>query len=144
MPGIMSQGEFGRIDHDEEPPLGPPALLLCGHSAEESGTLSSFLNTLDMQAHRLVMCTEPMLARTLEEALTAVDEAPPVPADKLPRVIVLSGMTGAQVRVFLHRYASNRLPRPIFAMVTPSNLSFAVRDLLIDLLQEHRAMTEKK
>ena len=140
----MSQGEFKRIDQDEGAPLGPLALLVCGFSLEESRTVSSFLGTIDASEHRVVLCTEPMLAQSLGEALTTTEESPPVPPDKLPRVIVLSGMTGAQVRVFLDQYASTQLPRPIFATVTPSNLDFTVRDLLIELLQEHRAMAERK
>lgn len=137
----MSQGEFKRIDQDEEAPLGPLALLMCGHSSEESRTVSSFLGAISASEHRVVLCTEPMLAQSLGDALATTEESPPVPPDKLPRVIVLSGMTGAQVRVFLDRYASTLLPRPIFATVTPSNLSLTVRDLLVELLQEHRAMT---
>jgi hypothetical protein len=139
----MSQGDFKRIDADGGPPLGPLALLLCGFSSEESETVSSFLKTIDASEHRVVLCTEPMLAQTLAEALTTTEEVPAVPPDKLPRVIVLSGMTGAQVRVFLDQYASTRLPRPIFATVTPGNLSFTVRDLLVELLKEHRAMTKE-
>ena len=137
----MSQGECKRIDQDEEAPLGPLALLMCGHSSEESRTVSSFLGAISASEHRVVLCTEPMVAQSLGEALATTEESPPVPPDKLPRVIVLSGMTGAQVRVFLDQYASTLLPRPIFATVTPSNLSFTVRDLLVELLQEHRAMT---
>jgi hypothetical protein len=140
----MSQGEFKKIDQDEEAPLGPLALLLCGFSLEESRTVSSFLGTIDASEHRVVLCTEPMLVQSLGEALTTTEESPPVPPDKLPRAMVLSGMTGPQVRVFLDQYASTQLPRPIFATVTPSNLNFTVRDLLIELLQEHRAMSERK
>jgi len=140
----MSQGEFKRIDQDEGAPLGPLALLLCGFSPEESRTIFSFLGTIDASEHRVVLCTEPMLAQSLGEALTTTEEVPPVPPGKLPRVIVLSGMSGAQVRVFLDQYASTQLPRPIFATVTPSNLDFTVRDLLVELLQEHRAMSERE
>jgi hypothetical protein len=140
----MSQGEFKKIDQDEGAPLGPLALLLCGFSLEESRTVSSFLGTIAASEHRVVLCTEPMLVQSLGEALTTTEESPPVPSDKLPRAMVLSGMTGAQVRVFLDQYASTQLPRPIFATVTPSNLNFTVRDLLIELLQEHRAMSERK
>jgi len=140
----MSQGEFKKIDRDEGAPLGPLALLLCGFSLEESRTLSSFLGTIDASEHRVVLCTEPMLAQPLREALTTAEEFPPVPPDKLPRAIVLSGMSGAQVRVFLDQYASTQLPRPIFATVTPSNLDFTVRDLLVELLHERRAMSERR
>lgn len=140
----MSQGDFKRIDQDEGTPLGPLAVLLCGYSDEESRVVSSLLDRIDLPEHRVIPCSEAMLKDTLGEALRRTDEALPVPPDKLPRVMVLSGMTAAQVRALLDHYASTRLPRPIFATVTPSNLDFTVRDLLIDLLKEHRAMTAKK
>jgi hypothetical protein len=140
----MSEGEFKRIDEDEGPPPGPLALLLSGFSSEEAGTVSIFLGSLELPEHRVVLCTEPMLAKPLGEALTTTEDDPPVPSDQLPRVIVLSGLTGPQVRVFLDRYASTGLTRPIFATVTPSNRNFTVRDLLIELLREHRAMLERK
>ena len=136
----MSQGEFKRIDEDEGAPLGPLALLLCGFSADEAQTVASFLGTIGFLDHRVVLCTEPMLSKSLGEALTTTDDDPPVQPDQLPRVIVLSGLTGTQVRVFLDRFSSTQLPRPIFAAVTPSNLSFTVRELLIELLKEHQAM----
>ena len=136
----MSQGEFKRIDKDEGAPLGPLALLLCGFSTDQAQTVSSFLGTVELADHRVVLCTEPMLSKPLGEALTTTEDDPPVPPDQLPRVIVLSGMTGTQVRIFLDRFSSTQLPRPIFATVTPSNLGFTVRDLLIELLKEHRAM----
>jgi hypothetical protein len=139
----MSNGEFKRIDQDQGAPLGPLALLVCGYSPEESGIVSSLLGRIDASEHRVVLCTEPMLAQSLGEALTTTEEFPPVLPDKLPRVIVLSGMTGAQVRCFLEQYSSTQLPRPILAAVTPSNLSLTVRDLLVDLLKEHRAMAKK-
>lgn len=140
----MSQGDFKRIDQDEGAPLGPLALLVCGFSPEDSRRLSSLLGMIDAPEHRVILCTEPMLVQSVGEALTTTEESPPVAPDKLPRVVVLSGMTGAQVRVFLDQYASTQLPRPIFATVTHSNLEFKVRDLLIELLKEHRAMSERK
>lgn len=63
----------------------------------------------------MILCTEAMLRETLREALSTTDEVLRVPPDKLPRVMVLSGMTGARVRA-----------------------------LLIDLVNEHRAMSVKK
>jgi hypothetical protein len=48
-----------------------------------------------------------------------------------------------RIDAFLNRFASTGLPRPIFATVTPSNLGFKVRDLLVELLQVHRATAGK-
>jgi Domain of unknown function (DUF3783) len=140
----MSQAEFRRIDQDEGGPLGPDAVLLCGYSIEESRGISSLLGRIEASGHRVILCTEAMLGQTLAEALGTADEALPVPPDKLPRVIVLSGMTGEQVRALLDQYSALKLPRPIFATVTPTNRSFTVRDLLVDLLKEHRAVKAKK
>lgn len=124
--------------------MGPSAVFLCGYSIEESSRIASLLERIDAPGHRVILCTEPMLGQRLGEALEATEEAPPVPPEKLPRVLVASGLAGPQIRTLLDAYASTQLPRPIFAAVTPSNLAFTVRDLLVELLQEHRAMTAKK
>lgn len=141
----MSQDGFKKIERDDEAPLGPPALLLCGYSPEESEAVASLLKKVEAPWHRVVLCTEAMLAQTLGEALAGGEKsASPVPPEKLPRVLVLSGMTGAQLHALLGQYSSTQLPRPIFATATPVNLGVTVRDLLIDLLQEHRAMAGRR
>ena len=75
------------------------------------------------------------------EAATSLPDASPLPPDALPQVVVLSGMTGRQIHGLIDGWRAARLPAPIWASTTPSNLEFPVRVLVKELLAERRAMT---
>ncbi len=134
------EGEFQRIDDDTKMGLGPPALLICGFAPEISAALKKVLEKADAADHRLVFCTPAMVKQPLGEALDSTSEDAPAEPDKLPRAMVLSGMSGTQINTFLEAHRESPLPRCIFASVTPSNLRFPVGKLLNELLREQRAM----
>ena len=140
----MTDGTFSPIDDGDEQTLGPQAVLLCGFSSEEIDTIESLLQKIGAGDHRILRCTETMLGRRLGEALETAEEDPPLPPDKLPRAMVLSGLEGRQINELLKRFPSTDLVRPIFSTTTPSNLEFTVRELLVHLIEEHRAMMEQK
>ncbi len=120
---------------------GPSAVLLCGFSVAEAEQVRTALDKAQTGTERLILCTEGMLQKLLAEALEAPVEEEPVPPDRLPRVIVLSGMTERQIELFLGTFGASGLPRPIFATTTEWNLKRKVRDLLVDLLREQRALS---
>lgn len=123
---------------------GPSAVLLCGFSVAEAEQVRTVLDKARTGTERLILCTEGMLQKLLEEALEGAIEEEPVPPDRLPRVIVLSGMAERQVEPFLETFKASGLPRPIFATATEWNLKRKVRDLLVDLLQEQRALARSR
>jgi len=81
-----------------------------------------------------------MLGGTLQAALATTAPGPAVAADKLPRTVILSGLTGRQLHAMIDGWAAAGLAPPIWASTTPNNLEFTVRDLLRELLAEQRAM----
>ncbi len=138
------QGTFRKIDDDKDPGLGPPALLICGFDPAVAEKLRPVLSELGAPDHRLIFCTPAMVKQPLAQALEGADREEPAAPDQLPRVMVLSGLSGAQINAFLRKYAELGLPRPIFASVTPSNLKFPVGKLLNELLKEQRAMSRRR
>jgi hypothetical protein len=134
------KGTFQRIDDDQEQGLGPPALLICGFPTEIGETLRAALRKIGTPDHRLVFCTPSMVKRTLAEALAGDDSEETALPDQLPRVMVLSGLSGVQINNLLQGWSETGLPRPIFAGVTPHNLAFPVGKLLKELIQEQRGM----
>lgn len=123
---------------------GPSAVLLCGFSVAEAEQVRTVLDKAQTGTERLILCTEGMLQKHLEEALEGTMEEVPLAPDRLPRVIVLSGMTERQIEPFLETFKASGLPRPIFATATEWNLKRKVRDLLVDLLQEQRALSRSR
>lgn len=136
----MTDASFERIDDDDPTRVGPPALLLSGFAPEEVLPVQALLARVGAADHRVRRCSEAMLAMTLQQALTTEATGEPVPADQLPRVAVLSGLTGRQINATLDGWKDTGLARPIWASTTPNNLDFPVRVLLKELLAEQRAM----
>ena len=136
----QQDGEFQRIDDDGSAGLGPSALLICGFAPEISQDLKAVLEKAEAADHRLVFCTPAMIKQPLGEALESQTDEDPAAPDKLPRTMVLSGMSGVQINAFLDAYRQSGLSNCIFATVTPANLRFPVGKLLSELLREQRAM----
>ena len=140
----MSDKTVKRIEKDDPEAFGSKAVLVCGYRPEEAQAVAGLLETIGVPGHTILLCTLSKLSQTLEQALCATDPAPPVPEDKLPPVMILSGMSGSRIHAFIDGFPSTGLPRPIFASATQSNLQFIVRDLIIELLKEHQVMMENR
>ena len=142
----MKKHGFQKIDPRGEEICGPEAVLVCGFPATVEEPLRDLLARVDAPNHRVVFCTPRMvkqeLGRALEPGPDETDETPAAP-DELPRVMVLSGMTGGQLQNFVSTYRTAGLPRPIFASTTPINVGFPVGRLIVDLLKEQRAMSQR-
>lgn len=137
----MTENTFRELGGGERRIPGPRAVLLCGFSASEAEEVRALLDKAQTGTERLVLCSEGMLRRPLREVLEASVEEDPVLPERLPRVVLLSGMTEGQIQLFLDAFRASRLPRPIFATTTDSNLERNLREILVDLLQEHRSLT---
>ncbi len=78
----------------------------------------------------------------VDNALQGDDSGELLPVGKVPRVMLLSGLTDAQVSTVLDGYPSTGIEQPIFAVATVTNLSFTVIQLLEDLMAERQAVSD--
>ena len=138
----MADATFQRVDSRDDDAFGPPAVLLCGFSKESEPAFREVLEALGATEHRLVYCSPNMLEGTVEQALTVGADDDPAPPEALPQVVLLSGLSSAQIQGFLHEYRARGLPATIFASSTPTNLTFTVKGLLRELLREQREMSK--
>jgi hypothetical protein len=139
-PPTVPEG-FEIIDAERGAAVGPPAVLLAGFAEAEVAAVRSLLVAIGAPEHRVLRCTASALEQTVEQALGVDPGEDPLPAEKLPRVLLLSGLPDPRVHAALDHWAGIGLPRPLFACATPSNLAFTVKRLLGDLWREHRALS---
>jgi hypothetical protein len=139
---LTNDNAFQAVEQDDLTRVGPRAILICGFSTASEAAVRELLGWVNAPDVPLIFCAEALLTLPLVEALTNVDAGPPVPPDKLPPVMVLSGLTGQEIHGFLEHFAATNLPRPIFAAATPTNLTFTVKQLLAALRQERKAMPQ--
>ena len=130
---------FEALGNGDEAAFGPPAALIYGLSGDEASRVGSLLERAGAPDHRVVGVTTTMGEWTVGRALGGDDGGQLLPVGKVPRVVLLSGLTDRQVNAVLDAYRTTDLPKPIFAVATPANLEFTVVGLLGDLMAELQA-----
>lgn len=140
----MAEAGFRKVERDRERRFGSPGILLAGYAAAEAAAIRALLDRIGAAAVPLVACSAALLERTVADALAAVDPGEPAGPGQLPRVLLMSGLTGEEFHRLMDEFGETGLPRPIFAAATPTNLQFTVKQLLVELLREQRAMAEMR
>ncbi len=141
---MTEDGTFKKLDpeSDSDEAIGPATVLFCGFTPQEVMLIKTLLKAVGAEDHNTLLCTEQMIMQPLGQALLSTKQLTPVPPNKLPRVMVMSGLTAAQIHGILESYDLTKLRRPIFATTTERNLNFTVRELLVELIQEQKAMAK--
>jgi hypothetical protein len=132
---------FKKIDDQGVLP-GPRALLMCGFSESEHIALQNHLEQQGLKNIQVQPCRYDSLDQKLEEVLNGRSQRELVEAEKLPPVIVWSGIEHRELDSALQDFTDSGLKRPIFATATEPNLNFTVKELLNHLLSEQKAMRE--
>ena len=136
----MSDGNFTEMTIDERLLPGPRAFLVSGYGTDALGTLSAFLETLGYTDVPIKPCTSAQIDDTVQSVLESDTAGPPAGEGKLPNVMVFSGVTRQDVQAVMGRFSESGLPRPIFAVATPTSLGFTAKTLLLHLLEEEKAV----
>jgi Domain of unknown function (DUF3783) len=136
--------DFERIDEANEETFGPCAVLLCGFDPRELAPVGILLDRLGVEGCRVLFCSREMLGMAVGPVLEEAEQGTPLPPKKLPRTMLLSGMNGEQVQTVVQSFGATGLMRPIFATVTKINYRYTVKELLSELLREHRAMQKQQ
>ncbi|MDX9999654.1 MAG: hypothetical protein RBU30_00005, partial [Polyangia bacterium] len=98
---MTDEARFESLDEDDRFGQGPATILLAGFDADALPEVSALLARVGAPAHRPLLVTNEMLSGTLEAALGADTPGEPLPAEALPRVAILSGLTGRQIHAII-------------------------------------------
>jgi hypothetical protein len=137
---MTEEAHFEHLDENDLPVEGPAALLLGGFDPEALPAVQALLAEVGATGHRVLLVSRDMLGGTLGAALSTEMPGDPLPAEALPRVAILSGLSGRQIHAIIDSWPVTGLWRPIWASTTPTNLGFGLRDLFRELLAEQRAL----
>ncbi|XP_030451287.1 uncharacterized protein LOC115673298 [Syzygium oleosum] len=129
----------------EDPRYGPPALLLVGFDAEETGKIQQLLKEMDGEFLQIVYCTESMVNRSLWEAVHT--RQPDVKAIKIaknvPRICFLSGLSGEEMMMFIDAFPETGLEPAVFAALVPNSADKPVQELIEEIMGDHEMLTGK-
>lgn len=132
---------FKKIDEGGSLP-GPRALFYSGFSEETSEILKNYFSGKGLENINIIPCREDSLEAKVSEVLEGGSSAPVIEAEKLPPVMLWSGLAHSELDIALGGFSETGLKRPIFATTTEPNLEFTIKELLRHLISEQKQMRE--
>jgi len=121
---------------------GPRAVFISGFSKESHQTIRDFLKEMGIKNINVVPCREDSINLKVLKVLEYQSESPIIPAEKLPPLMMWSGIDHSELDTVLGSFSETKLQRPIFCTSTEHNLDFTIKELINHLLNEQKAMRE--
>ena len=132
---------FKQIDHeDNQRPEGNTCILVFGYDALALNTIKSYAANLGVE--KVIEIHKNQAYNTLGQLIDGKGNTSPKEVTHTTPAIVLNAVSNAELNQFVHNFKTLNLPRPLFAMVTPTSINWKFHDLVDDLLEE-KAMFEK-
>jgi len=125
----------------EQQRFGPDMIIVSGHSLEEVAELRALLDGMGASFVRVCVLTEHLARGTLREALASgPQEAAAQPASDTPRLVLLSGMSGAEALEVVDAVGELDMEPTIFAAAVPKALDKPLRDLFVEIEGDHASL----
>ncbi len=140
----MSDGGFEKVPQSDEPMYGPRKLLICGFSADIQPHVVKLLELLKLADIPRIWVTEEHAGTLISEILTLADSTGLGVTSGLPRAIIMCGLTQNELHLLMSGSREAGMKPPLWATLTPTSETWAIQDLLKELLAEHAAMQQRK
>ncbi len=128
---------FSRIDADKtDRPEGRNCILVYGYGKHHTGAIAETAQAVGIDA------TLPLEARHLgvriRDLLDGSEAQVAFEHEVAEPIIVMSALSDAEMNAFMDRFRGLGIPRPLFAMVTPTSRNWRFGDLALELGKERR------
>eukprot|EP00246_Nothoceros_aenigmaticus_P018225 TRINITY_DN9458_c0_g2_i1.p1 TRINITY_DN9458_c0_g2~~TRINITY_DN9458_c0_g2_i1.p1 ORF type:complete len:232 (-),score=32.94 TRINITY_DN9458_c0_g2_i1:386-1081(-) len=142
---LLEDSKFARIQNDDAC-FGPPALLLLGFNAEDIYKVNKLMGEIDGEFMKVLLCTEQMLSYPLGMAIYAdqSDIGKLKPADALPRICFISGLTGEEMMMLIQAFPQAGIEKPIFAGHVLNNTKKLLAELIEEILGDHERLSRER
>ena len=139
----MQEGTFHKLGRNEERLYGPKGIIVCGYPPDEQKSLAGALEKLALGDRPAIFASDTDGERTLKELLSSENRYGMNIPSALPRAIIMSGFTQAEVHLLMGAYRQAGLPRQLWATLTPVSETWSLGRLLKELAAEARAMSSR-
>lgn len=134
---------FQRINtEDFSHPEEKLCVLAFGYDKQQLSLLNEYLEKFEVPEY--IHVTKKMLGLSLEEILDGKIEGDEFEKALQENALILSGFSGNLLNSFVHNFKDTNLPRPIFAVVTPTSIKWKFGDLIEELMLERAMMAKQK
>ena len=139
----MSEGGFEKVSPSDKPMYGPRKLLICGFSADIQPHVVKLMEILKLSEIPRIWVTEEHAGSLISEVLALADDTGLGVSSDLPRAIIMCGLTQNQLHILMSGSREAGMKPPLWATLTPTSETWALRDLLKELVAEHQAMQQR-
>ena len=138
------KGQFTKIEKSEKPMYGRRGLLVCGYPEEERSIFLNLLDKAELAGISVVFTSSHDLETSVGDLLCPEDEEGTEDISKIPRAVIMSGLTQNELHGLMAVYREAGLPRQIWATLTPVSEKWTLKQLLTELQKEERTMANKR
>ena len=139
----MSEGGFEKVSPSDKPMYGPRKLLICGFSADIQPHVVKLMEILKLSEIPRIWVTEEHAGSLISEVLALEDDTGLGVSSDLPRTIIMCGLTQKELHLLMSGSRQAGMKPPLWATLTPTSETWALRDLLKELVAEHQAMQQR-
>lgn len=140
----MSDGDFQAVGESDERMFGPRKIIVCGFSAEEQEIFGMMTGAVGMADIPLVFAGESEADAALREIVDLPHGTGLGLASVLERAVILSGLTERELHAVMAWYRGMELPRPLWATLTESSVTWPLSALLKELAAEREAFFRRQ
>jgi len=140
----MTKGTFKKLGESTKPMYGPRAILICGFKPLEQKKIMNLLNNIQFSDIPVIFATSEDTEKHLDELFTKPDQSGKNEESDNARAIIMSGITEKELQQLLSAYKKYKLPRPLWATLTPFSEKWTLLALLDELKKERIAMEKNK
>ncbi|XP_042476098.1 uncharacterized protein LOC122057846 isoform X2 [Macadamia integrifolia] len=114
---LIEDSKFVPLTADD-PMYGPPALLLLGFNVEETHKIRKLLKELDGEFLKI--------------------------AKSLPRICILSGLSGEETMMFIDAFPESGLEPAAFAALVPNSADKPLQEVMEEIMEDHKMLSAKQ
>jgi hypothetical protein len=136
----MTHGGFTKVENTDEKMYGPRALMVCGYPPGEHSAVAGFVSRLIGPDMPVIFASDDMVHQRLGEILSMAAGTGMGTGSALSRGMILSGFTMKELHMLMAAYKEARLPRQLWATLTPVSEKWCLTDLMDELIKESEAL----
>ena len=135
-----AENTFRPVGNSDERMHGATAVLVSGLEVEEQKAFRTLMDASGLAEVPTIYIVEAFLEHSLFELARMPSETRAGQTAKLPRAVIMSGLTENELHALMDAYRGSGQAKPHWATVTPTSESWPVKKVLIELLKESDAL----
>lgn len=140
----MTKGRFEKIENSDKCFYGPRLLLLTGFISDVQTKFKTLLQTIGFTDLSLVWATDDQSETPIEDLVQLPDGSGTGRSSSLPRAIIVGGITEKELHQLISGCRAAGLKQVLWATLTPTSVTWQLKQLLVELAAERAALSRKK